>query len=135
MTDPRVGRTEFRMLGSGPSRRIVLKRREQPNHASVALLMSTHYELTSHCECQATLGARLDEQRLVLDGWCTRHGAREKAQAMSLGASATAERFDVSWHCPRCGRNSLRTFHEGALIAVPAPAEPPTPSASAEAST
>ncbi len=134
MTDTRVGPAEFRMFGRSPSRRIVLKRREQPNHASVALLMSTHYELTSRCECQATLGARLDEQRLVLDGWCARRGVREKAQAMSLGASATAERFDVSWHCPRCGRNSLRTFHEGALLAVPAPAEPPPP-ASAVAST
>ncbi len=82
--------------------------------------MSTHYELTSRCECQATLGVRLDEQRLVLEGWCERRSPRENAQAMTLGATSETSRFDVSWHCPRCGRNTLRTFHEGALMAVPA---------------
>jgi hypothetical protein len=74
------------------------------------------YSVSSRCECQAVLSATLDEQRHVLHGWATRHGDREVAPAHSIGAAA--ERFDIGWACPFCGRNTLRTFEAGALRRV-----------------
>jgi hypothetical protein len=76
----------------------------------------------SRCECQATLGATLDEGRRVLSGWAraTSGGRQELAPAHCIGAAG--ERFDVSWLCPCCGRNSLRSFEAGALSFVQAPA-------------
>ncbi len=65
------------------------------------------------CECQALLGAELGADRLVLRGWASRRGDRESAPANTIGTPEV--RFDVAWHCPMCGRNTLRTFHEGAL--------------------
>lgn len=66
----------------------------------------------SACECQATLFAELDAHRLVLRGWA-RRGATESAPAQSL--QPNEERFDVTWQCPFCGRNVLRTFYAPAL--------------------
>ena len=74
------------------------------------------FTLSSVCECQALLSAELGEDRLVLRGWAARRGAREPAPANTIGEPA--DRFDVAWHCPLCGRNTLRSFHEGALVAV-----------------
>jgi hypothetical protein len=74
------------------------------------------------CECQALLHATLDAHKLVVDAWITYAGERLHAAANTIGAPA--ERFDVSWHCPRCKRNTLRTFHEGAMRRVQPPAEP-----------
>jgi hypothetical protein len=71
------------------------------------------FVLQSVCECQAKLEAELDADRLVLHGWASRRGARERAPANTVGVPGT--RFDVVWHCPMCGRNTMRTFHEGAL--------------------
>ncbi|MCA9625436.1 MAG: hypothetical protein KC731_40720 [Myxococcales bacterium] len=93
--------------------------------------MAATYAIQTVCECQAILGADLDENRQVMAGWAVRRGARaaerEKAPASSIGAAA--DRFDVAWQCPFCGRNPLRTFHVGALRPLPAAAE------AAEAST
>ena len=69
--------------------------------------------IQSVCECQAQLGATLDEARMVLESWAVRHELREGAQAHSLGAAQ--DRFDVSWHCPFCSRFALRSFFAGAL--------------------
>ena len=69
--------------------------------------------IQSRCECQATLSATLDDEHHVLHGEARLRGARERAAAHSIGADG--ERFDVAWLCPFCNRNTLRTFHVGAL--------------------
>lgn len=74
--------------------------------------MSQH-SVSSRCECQAILTATLDENRNVVAGTASRGGSREVAPAHRM--YATAERFDVGWACPYCGRNTLRSFHIGAL--------------------
>ena len=81
--------------------------------------MST-FHITSRCECQARLTATLDDRRHVLDAAAERLGMKENAPAHSIGADADAERFDVGWLCPYCGRNTLRTFDAGALRPVSA---------------
>jgi len=90
--------------------------------------MPASYSIQSVCECQAILEAELDENRLVVSGWARRPGGeRESAPANSVGSDA--ERFDVVWQCPFCGRNTLRVFYQGALhastnqAAVPVAAE------------
>ncbi len=92
--------------------------------------MSATYRIQSVCECQAILKGELNEERLVLKGWCARGRVTENAPANSVGAAQ--DRFDVVWQCAMCGRNSLRTFYQGALQRLPqpppeaAPAEPAT---------
>lgn len=72
--------------------------------------------ISSRCECQATLSVALDENHHVLEGWAALRGTRERAPAHSIHAGAPhADKFDVGWLCPFCGRNTLRTFHAGAL--------------------
>ena len=69
----------------------------------------------SVCECEARLGADLDEQHLVIRGFA-RNGVPKKelvAPANTLGAGG--ERFDVTWFCPFCTRNVLRSFRASAL--------------------
>lgn len=86
--------------------------------------MNVAYKIQSACECQVLLEADLDEHRLVISGTATRGKDVESAPANSVGASAA--RFDVVWHCPFCGRNTLRTFYAGALQRLPSrPAEAP----------
>ena len=75
------------------------------------------FTISSRCECQARLGAHLDEKRLVLHGTATRRGVTERAPAHSIGAAA--ERFEVGWLCPFCGRNTLRSFDAGSLVPAP----------------
>ena len=69
----------------------------------------------SVCECQAKLGAELDERRHVTRGWAAdrRSGRETLAPAHSIGASAS--RFQVGWACPFCTRNVLRSFDATAL--------------------
>jgi len=83
------------------------------------------YEVDSLCECQGILGATLNSERLVLEGWVRRAGERERTPANTVGQEA--DRFDIVWLCTLCGRNTLRTFHAAALreVALPEP-EPPS---------
>ena len=69
----------------------------------------------SACECQARLGADLDERKHVVRGWAQdlKRSKTETAPAHSIGADA--ERFDVAWLCPFCIRNTLRSFDQSAL--------------------
>jgi len=78
--------------------------------------MTATFEIQTVCECQALLEAQLNDQRQVLRGFASRGISREPAPANSVGAGD--ERFDVAWKCPLCGRNTLRTFHRGALRRV-----------------
>lgn len=73
----------------------------------------SQYSVNSRCECQAILTATLDENRKVIAGTASRGGSREVAPAHAM--AATDERFDVGWACPYCGRNTLRSFHVGAI--------------------
>lgn len=72
--------------------------------------------ISSRCECQATLSATLDAKRHVVAASAKLRGVTERAVAHSINAEN--ERFDVGWLCPFCNRNTLRTFHVGALRAV-----------------
>ena len=64
----------------------------------------------SVCECQAKLGAVLDEKRHVVRGFAKdrRSGREAIAPAHSIGAQD--EKFEVAWACPFCTRNQLRAF-------------------------
>jgi hypothetical protein len=70
----------------------------------------------SVCECQAKLGADLDEHRHVVRGWARDpRGARDLvAPAHSIGADRAV--FDVAWACPWCTRNQTRLFSADALV-------------------
>lgn len=80
----------------------------------------------SRCECQASLVAKLDEQRHVLEAHVVdQTGHREPAPAHSIGAQR--ERFDVGWLCGVCGRNVLRSFSaDGLMWSEEAPPTPET---------
>ncbi len=68
----------------------------------------------SVCECQAQLGAELDEHLVVLRGWARDRRRREElAPANALRSTST--RFDVGWSCPLCTRNVLRSFDAQSL--------------------
>jgi hypothetical protein len=69
----------------------------------------------SVCECQARLGAELDEHRVVIRGWAkdTRRGQELNAPANAVRTDTP--RFDVGWMCPFCTRNTLRSFDTAAL--------------------
>jgi hypothetical protein len=71
--------------------------------------------IQSVCECQARLGAELDEQRHVIRGWA-RDQRRQRelvAPAHSIGANRAI--FEVAWFCPWCTRNQVRLFDAGGL--------------------
>jgi len=76
----------------------------------------------SRCECQAYLGAELDEQSVVLRGWAVDQRKRQlSAPANTIGPER--ERFDVGWACPFCTRNTLRSFTASALVFRELPAK------------
>jgi hypothetical protein len=72
--------------------------------------------IRSVCECQAKLGAELDEKRHVVRGWARdRRTNREMvAPAHSIGAEHAI--FQVAWACPYCTRNQLRSFDASGLV-------------------
>lgn len=70
----------------------------------------------SVCECQARLGAEVDENRVVLRGWAREPRRGEDVDVAPANAiGVNTQRFDVGWLCPFCGRNSLRSFNVSAL--------------------
>ena len=88
--------------------------------------------IQSRCECQASLWAALNQQRLVIGGWASdpRRNRQEPCTAHSINADQ--EQFQVAWLCPYCGRNTLRSFYAGALTyrtARVSERPPPRPSA------
>jgi hypothetical protein len=80
----------------------------------------------SVCECQARLGAELDEQRRAVRGW-----ARQRTRELLAPANTLVphgETFQVGWACPFCTRNTLRSFDAAALVyqdKLPTPSVPP----------
>lgn len=82
------------------------------------------------CECQADLVATLDEQRLVLEAWAIHPADRSREIAPAHTMRPDAPIFDVGWLCPLCGRNTLRSFSQEALVYRAA--EPAQPAAAKE---
>ncbi|HEV8549354.1 MAG TPA: hypothetical protein VGQ57_10000 [Polyangiaceae bacterium] len=85
----------------------------------------------SVCECQARLGAELDEQHRALRGWARQRGREYGAPANVVRSEGPS--FNVGWACPFCTRNVLRAFDAGILVfqekavqSVPPTARPST---------
>jgi hypothetical protein len=79
--------------------------------------------IRSVCECQAALGAELDERRLVLRGWAKNHRSGKVETSPAHSIHAANAKFQVGWQCPFCTRNTLRSFEAGALAYAEAPAK------------
>lgn len=71
--------------------------------------------IQSVCECQARLGAELDEQRQVLRGWAKDIRRRETQSSPAHAIHPDRDMFDVAWFCPFCIRNTLRSFDASGL--------------------
>lgn len=69
----------------------------------------------SVCECQARLGAELDEHKHVHRGWARDIRRRTERPAPAHSIRPEAEVFDVAWFCPFCIRNTLRSFDTSGL--------------------
>ena len=69
----------------------------------------------SACECQARLGAELDAHRVVVRGWARVARRGDEIVAPSNSIAPELARFDVTWLCPFCTRNVLRSFDASAL--------------------
>ena len=76
----------------------------------------------SRCECQAQLGAELDEHLRALHGWARLRTRQLSAPANALKAGN--ESFNVGWMCPFCTRNTLRAFDAGVLVFQEKPVTP-----------
>ncbi len=83
--------------------------------------------IRSVCECQARLGADLDENKHVMRGWAAEARRRREEPAAAITIGAEKPRFDVGWLCPFCMRNTLRSFDASGLSWREAPnPEPPS---------
>ena len=82
-----------------------------------ARFMNVAFVASSRCECQASLTAKLTEERYVVTGSAFRDGRRESAPAHAIEPSNAI--FDIGWLCPFCGRNVMRTFAASALQRAP----------------
>ena len=85
----------------------------------------------SRCECQATLGAELDEKRVVLHGFARDPRRNRELPAPASSMSVTEGRFDVGWYCSFCVRNTLRSFDASSLLYRDRPEAAKKPNASA----
>jgi hypothetical protein len=71
----------------------------------------------TRCECQATLTAEVDENRVVLRG-AARDPRRHRflpAPANTVLSQGSDTKFSIGWLCPWCTRNTLRSFDVTAL--------------------
>jgi hypothetical protein len=71
--------------------------------------------ITSACECQAKLGADLDEELHVRRGWAA-DAARQVTQSAPAHRIEKGETFAIGWSCPYCSRNTLRRFSASMLV-------------------
>jgi len=74
-------------------------------------------QVRTFCECQACLIAEFDEQLNVIAEYCEDSRAR-KIGAPASKAFASVSQVGVSFSCPVCTRNTLRTFSPASLVAV-----------------
>jgi hypothetical protein len=89
----------------------------------------------SVCECQARLGAELDENKQVVRGWAKDLRRQETYTAPAHTIGGNGPRFDVAWACPVCIRNTLRSFDGGGLSYREQPMPEPAPGGSPSAQT
>jgi hypothetical protein len=89
----------------------------------------------SVCECQARLGAELDEKKRVIRGWAKDMRRSQERPAPANSLSPSSARFDIGWFCPFCIRNVLRSFDTSGLAWREVPETTPStlPVASARA--
>jgi len=78
--------------------------------------------ISSVCECQARLGAELDERKVALRGWAKDPRRHRELNAPANTIANRNGRFDVGWLCPWCTRNVLRSFNDDSLTFKDAPA-------------
>ena len=69
----------------------------------------------SVCECQARLGAELDESRCVVRGWARDPRRRQERPAPAHTIDGANKRFEIAWYCPFCVRNTTRLFDADGL--------------------
>jgi hypothetical protein len=81
-------------------------------------------KIHSYCECEAPLGAELDEGKHVLRGWAKEPGGRSVEVAPAHSIDADQAKFQVGWLCPFCVRNTLRSFDSAGLAWREAPPAP-----------
>jgi hypothetical protein len=70
----------------------------------------------SPCECQARLGAELDENKQVLKGWAVERRRGTKALAPALTINGAQAKFQIGWSCPFCIRNVTRSFDANGIV-------------------
>ena len=80
-------------------------------------------KVSSRCECQARLGAELDEDHKVLRGW-SRDVRNREVLSPCTRTGAEGDRFDLVWLCTLCGRNTLRSFDVTGLVFEDVPEAP-----------
>jgi hypothetical protein len=78
----------------------------------------------SVCECQARLGAELDESRYVIRGWARDPRRRQERPAPAHAIDSSKPQFEIAWFCPFCVRNTTRVFDADGLGWREAPEEP-----------
>lgn len=69
----------------------------------------------SVCECEARLGAELDEQRRVVRGFARDPRRKQELPAPANAMGIARPVFEVGWACPFCTRNVLRSFDGSGL--------------------
>ncbi len=72
-------------------------------------------QVKTFCECQACLIAELDEQLNVLSGYCE-DSHKRRTNAPASKAFVSRSQVGISFSCPVCTRNALRTFSHAKLI-------------------
>ncbi len=72
-------------------------------------------QLRTRCECQSTLVAVLDEQLNVMVG-ANVDSQDQRVRAPASRAFVSNHQVGVSFACPTCTRNVLRTFSRDQLV-------------------
>ena len=85
--------------------------------------------ILSVCECQARLGAELDENRQVVSGWAKDRRRRLTREAPAHSIHPDHDVFQVAWFCPFFIRNTTRSFQSTGLSFKEPPEPTPAPAA------
>lgn len=66
--------------------------------------------ISSHCECEATVSAELDVCHRARFGWAVHPLGGDRVPCPAISVRFDPAQVEVSWLCPFCGRNLLRSF-------------------------
>jgi len=75
----------------------------------------TTTQVRTLCECQACLVAEVDEHLNVISGWCE-DSRKRFSVAPASKAFVSGQQVGISFSCPACTRNVLRTFSLAKLL-------------------